>query len=148
MVFVGKGNTRRTAMANDELEMFGNTTFVLDVPEAAECTRRMETACNYRSYTITPGCYPVEPVNLDGSKWNSDPAVRTPGYIANTGPYYAVVTVDATCTHVHVENRLLDASSVQDTYPNKPDTVSESVYAYLVKDGARGPFAGSVFRAI
>lgn len=72
--------------------------------------------------------------------------VPAPGFIANTGPYYAKVTVNATHTHKHIVNRLFTASSSEDTYPNEQATITVSTYAYAVHDGAAGPVRGSTFQ--
>jgi hypothetical protein len=126
---------------------FAATRYVLVVPEPAEHTRHMETASNYNLFRIAPGSYPVRLTNGNGADWNPDPNVPTPGYTANIGPYYVQVSVDAVHVHKHVVDRLLGASRVQDTYPNQPATVTEYHYAYLVHDGAPGPFKGSTFHA-
>jgi hypothetical protein len=126
---------------------FAATRYVLVVPEPAEHTRHMATASNYDVFHIAPGRYPTRLVNINGADWNPDPHAATPGHVVNIGPYYVQVTVDAVHVHQHVVDRLLTASKVKDTYPNQPATVTEYQYAYLVHDGAPGPFKGSTFHA-
>ncbi|WP_158688173.1 MULTISPECIES: hypothetical protein [Actinomycetes] len=135
-------------MASTLAEMvarFASTTYVLDVPEPVEYTRRMQTACNYDTFMIDAGRYPVR-LTRRGFAWNPDPDVPTPGYVVNVGPDSAVVTAEATHTYQYIVNRLFTASSTQESFPDERTTLTVSVPAYLVKDGQTGPFAGSVFR--
>uniref|UniRef100_UPI003F498CC1 hypothetical protein n=1 Tax=Amycolatopsis sp. CA-096443 TaxID=3239919 RepID=UPI003F498CC1 len=135
-----------TTATTDAGRAHSDEAHVLDVPAPTRHRQTMATASNYHEYEIDPGRYPVRMTNIDGTPWQPDPNTLTPGFIANTGPYYAEIEVTATHTRSYYVNRLLTASSVSDTPLNEPTTLTVSVYAYLVQDGAPGPFAGSVFR--
>lgn len=102
--------------------------------------RNLATASWFDVYEIQPGMYPLEWVNLGGVPWNADPEAKTPGFIANTGPYYAQATLNVRLVRTYRVNRLFTASSVEDTAtPDAPiTTIKRDVYAYQVPGCPKG----------
>jgi hypothetical protein len=102
--------------------------------------RNLETASWWDRYEIQPGAYPFEWVNINGTPWNPDPQVKTNGYLANTGPYYAQVSVQAQLVESYRVNRLFTASSAdhQQVTDGPIVTLSRSVYAYQIPGCPKG----------
>lgn len=110
---------------------------VVEVPEAfTHVDNSFETASWHDVLEIQPGTYPVEWVNINGKPWNPSPDAVTPGYLANTGPYYARVRLSAVVRHRHREARLLGETRSHDTDPDEPTTYTLNVYAYSASDGS------------
>lgn len=99
--------------------------------------RSLPTASWWDKYTIEPGTYPIEYVNIDYRPWNPDPDVCTPGFIANTGPYYAIARVKARRIESYRENRLLHLTQAEHTQHDTEATVTVCLYAYEI-ERARG----------
>lgn len=130
---------------------------VVEVAESFEYVDSdLPTASWYDTYEIRPGVYPVEWVNINGTRWNPDPAAKTPGYLANTGPYYAKVTYSAIHRKSYRESRLLSEVRGSHVAVNDVTTVVRTAYAYTarageaamygIENGARVPRA--VFREV
>lgn len=102
--------------------------------------RSLPTASWWDRYEIQPGAYAFEWVNINGSAWNADPEAITNGYIANIGPYYAKVTVDARLVETYRVNRLLgELRADQRTVESAPTyLLSKSVYAYQIPGCPKG----------
>lgn len=99
--------------------------------------RTLATASWYDRMTVKPGRYPVRLTNIDYRRWNADRAAKTPGFIANTGPYYALVTVDVTVTEEFRVNRLLNHESAETTRPHRDCVHTFSTYAYNLRPRMR-----------
>jgi hypothetical protein len=102
--------------------------------------RSLPTASWWDRYEIQPGAYAFEWVNINGRPWNADPEAKTSGYLANIGPYYAQVTVQAQLAETYRVNRLFHATSAE--HENVLDapitTLSRSVYAYQIPGCPKG----------
>jgi len=123
-------------------------TFVLARPTSAvifdEPTeyvdRTLATASWWDKYEIQPGVYPLEWVDIDYRPWNPNPEARSPGFIANVGPYYALVVLKARLLEEYRVNRLFTASSVDHKLHDESPvvTLTRSVYAYQVPGCPKG----------
>ncbi|MDN5893946.1 MAG: hypothetical protein L0H93_07955 [Nocardioides sp.] len=110
--------------------------WVIEIPHACEhVDASFPTASWFDVLEIQPGQYPIEWTNIGGDTWNPEPKAVTPGFLANTGPYYARVRLDAILRNNHRSNRLLGEERSVDTYPDEPTTHTLSTYAYLVEHG-------------
>lgn len=112
---------------------------IFDAPtEYVDAT--LATASWFDVYEIQPGIYPLEWVNINYTPWNADPEAITSGFIANTGPYYAQVTLDAKLVREHRESRVGVAHSTEDRYHHEAvvTTIKRSVYAYQVPGCPKG----------
>ncbi|MFD6356755.1 hypothetical protein [Nocardia tengchongensis] len=78
--------------------------------------RHSETACNYAEYRLIPGVYPVQLVDLNYQPWEGD--------------HYALAEVPATKFHDYFVNRLLQHTSVDESWDESPATVSITCYVY------------------
>lgn len=88
--------------------------------------RGLATASWYDVHELTPGEYPLEPV--DG-QWKP---VRE-----GERPYYHLAVVPTVVVEEYRVNRLFTASSEQITYPNQPGRQSVLLYPFEAKPGAR-----------
>lgn len=121
--------TERVAQATD--------TWTYTITEAREHDRIWETASNYTRYVLLPGTYPVRFTNLDWTEWNPDPAVVTPGFTANIGPYYAVIEVDATKEHSYWVDRVFQYESAHtEDHRHERVTFKLDWYAFQVTESA------------
>ena len=101
--------------------------------------RSLPTASWWDRYLIQPGAYAFEWVNINATPWNADPEAITNGYIANIGPYYAKVTVDAQLVMEYRVARLLGESRGATKTVDAPvTTISRSVYAYQIPGCPKG----------
>lgn len=94
--------------------------------------RGLATASWWDEFLILPGVYPIEWTNISWSTWNPDPAVKTPGMIANTGPYYANATANVILTRSYRTNRLLCHETAEETEPNRRGERPFNTYAYEI----------------
>lgn len=116
-------------------------TAALVIEERTEWTdRNLATASWFDVYELEVGIYPFEWVNINHTPWNADLSVATPGYVGNTGPYYAKVRIPARLTREYRVNTLFTASSVSDQrYHHGPHKVlGQSVYAYQIPGCPKG----------
>lgn len=90
----------------------------------------LPTASWWDRYTVQPGTYDVRLTNISGTTWNPDPDVVTPGFIANTGPYYAEVEFDVVLEETHRVNRLLQHSTAHTEERHERTTIRRNIYAY------------------
>lgn len=102
-----------------------------------------ETASWWADHRVLPGTYPVAWRNSDGTEWDSNPDVPTPGYVVNIGPNYASVKVDTILERTHFENRLLHLVESVDEEPNRLDSLTFRAYPMSVKHN--GAFLGGFF---
>lgn len=102
--------------------------------------RSLATASWTDTYEILVGAYPFAWVNLDYTPWNPDPEVKTNGFLANVGPYYAQVRVQAVLKEEYRVNRLFTASSASTTVHDEAQvqTLTRTVYAYQVPGCPKG----------
>lgn len=116
-----------------------NTTPVLVFDEPVEYVdRNLATASWWDKYQIQPGTYPFRWVNINGSTWNPDPEVHTPGFIANVGPYYAHVVLEVRLVESYRENRLLREVTSERRTHDEATTITRSLYAYQVPGCPKG----------
>lgn len=116
---------------------FGTWTYV--IPEEYEYTDRgLQRASDYIVYRILPGTYPVRLTNIGGSDWNPDRDVHTPGFIANVGPYFAVVQVDAIKLHTYYESQLFSAIRGEHKDMHEETTYRLIRYGYEVSEDKPG----------
>lgn len=101
--------------------------------------RSLPTASWWDKYEIQPGSYAFEWVTINHTPWNSDPDRVTPGYIANIGPYYGLVTLQARMVEEYRVNRLLSESRAQHEVMCDPpiQTIKRAVYAYELPGAPR-----------
>lgn len=111
---------------------------VFDVP-TEYIDRSLATASWWDQYEILPGAYAFEWTNIDGTPWNADPEVRTNGFIANIGPYYGSVTLEARLLESYRESRLLSEVRAQHDVHAEPKvvTISRRLYAYQLPGAPR-----------
>jgi hypothetical protein len=127
------GNTMQTTLAAP--------TARLEIARPTDWTdRSLATASWWDQYTLLPGSYPFEWINLSGTPWNPDPDVHTSGFIANTGPYYGRVRIDALLTAEYREARLLQhmSSELKQHHMPKQTVLSQTVYAYQLPGCPKG----------
>lgn len=116
---------------------FGTWEYV--IPAEYEYTdRSLQRASDYVVYRILSGTYPVRLTNISGSDWNPDPDVHTPGFIANTGPYYAVVQVNAIKLHTYYESQLFTAIKGEHKDMHEETTYRLTWYAYEISGDKPG----------
>lgn len=106
--------------------------------------RSLSTASWWDKYEIQVGMYAFEWVTIEGKPWNSNPDAHTPGFIANIGPYYGMVTVDTFLKESYRVNRLLtESNSVHETFDEtRPMRMRRMTYAYQLP-GCPKPMAGT-----
>lgn len=97
--------------------------------------RGLQRASDWIRYTIKAGTYPIQWQNTGGGKWNPDPSVATPGFIANTGPYYAVCVTDAVMVESYYENQLFSEIRGHREDHNETTTRYMRWYGYEIKSG-------------
>lgn len=88
--------------------------------------RTLATASWYDVHELTPGEYPLEPV--DGN-WKPMPAGQR--------PYYYLARVPTTLVEEYRVNQVFTASSSQTKHPNQPDRLSVLLYPFEAKPGKR-----------
>jgi hypothetical protein len=102
--------------------------------------RSLPTASWWDRYEILPGRYEFEWVNTGGAPWNPDPEVVTPGFIANIGPYYGKVTVQARLLEEYRVSSLLGYQVAGSDIHVEPEvrTLTRTVYAYQLPGCPKG----------
>lgn len=105
---------------------YPDTEWVLVVgPDYVE-RRSYETACNYAEYRVTPGIYPVELTDLSGN-----------AITAADRPYYAEAVAPSVRFHEYYVNRLGAATSVSESWDERPAETYTRRYAYELADMPR-----------